>query len=89
MKQIQPVQIWANGSSETGSWINAYIINDNLLDSATFYWAIYTSETGGNLLSKGNLTMVEPEYSLWGESTDINQAAYVWICDELNLTLIA
>ena len=45
MKQIQPIQIWVNGQEQTGNWINAYIINDNLQDSATFYWAIFTAET--------------------------------------------
>lgn len=88
MKQIQPIQIWSNGQVETGSWINAYIINDNLKDSATFYWAIYNAETGGYQLSQGNLTMVEPDYSTWDASADINLAAYEWICDQLGLTLI-
>ena len=88
MKQIQPVQIWINGSVETGSWINAYIINDNLQDSATFYWAIFTAETGGTQLSQGNLTIVEPDYSVWDATADINLAAYQWICDQLGLTLI-
>ena len=88
MKQIQPVQIWVNGSVETGSWINAYIINDNLQDSATFYWAIFTAETDGTKLSEGNLTIVEPYYSVWDDAADINLAAYQWICDQLGLTLI-
>ena len=88
MKQIEPIQIWVNGSVETGSWINAYIINDNLQDSATFYWAIFTAETGGNQLSQGNLTIVEPDYSVWDDTADINLAAYQWICDQLGLTLI-
>ena len=87
MKQIQPVQIWVNGQEQTGSWINAYIINDNLKDSATFYWSIYTAKTAGTQLSQGNLTMVEPDYSVWDTTTDINEAAYEWICDQLNLTL--
>jgi len=88
MKQIQPIQIWVNGQLETGSWINAYIINDNLKDSATFYWAIFTAETAGLQLSQGNLLMEEPDYSTWDASADINLAAYEWICDQLGLTLI-
>ena len=88
MKQIQSIQIWVNGSVETGSWINAYIINDNLQNSATFYWAIFTAETDGNKLSEGNLTIVEPDYSVWDSTADINLAAYQWICDQLGLTLI-
>lgn len=92
MKQIEPVQIWVNGSVQTGSWINAYIINDNLQDSATFYWAIFAdgaeTDTQGNKISEGNLTINEPDYSVWDSTADINLAAYQWICDQLGLTLI-
>jgi len=88
MKQIQSIKIWVNGQEQTGNWINAYIINDNLQDSATFFWAIFTAETDGNQLSQGNLTINDPEYDQWGQSGDINQAAYEWICYQLSLTLI-
>jgi len=92
MKQIEPVQIWVNGSVQTGSWINAYIINDNLESFATFYWAIFAdgSEPGtqGLQLFAGNLTINEPDYSVWDSTADINQSAYEWICNELSLTLI-
>jgi len=88
MKQIQSIQIWVNGQEQTGNWINAYIINDNLKDSATFYWAIFTAETDGTQLSQGNLTIVEPDYSVWDSTADINLASYQWICDQLGLTLI-
>jgi len=88
MKQIQPIQIWVSGQEQTGNWINAYIIHDNLQDSATFYWSIFSSEAGGNKLSEGNLTIVEPDYSIWDSTADINLAAYQWICDQLGLTLI-
>jgi hypothetical protein len=88
MKQIQPFQIWVNGQVQTASWINAYIINDNLQDSATFYWALFTSATNGNKLSDGNLTIIEPDYSIWDSTADINQSAYEWICYKLGLTLI-
>lgn len=88
MKQIQPIQIWVNGQEQTGNFINAYIINDNLQDSATFYWAIFTADTAGVQLSDGNLTMVEPDYSVWDSTADINLAAYQWICNQLGLTLL-
>ena len=89
MKPIQPIQIWVNGSVQTGNYINAYIINDNLINKAEFYWAIFTSDIDGNQLSAGNLTMVEPDYSIWSSTVDINQSAYEWICNELSLTLIS
>ena len=88
MKQIQSIQIWVNGQEQTGNWINAYIINDNLQDSATFYWAIFTADIDSNKLTDGNLTINDPEYDVWGQSSDINEAAYEWIADQLNLTLI-
>lgn len=91
MKQIQPVQIWSGGSVQTGSLLNAYIIYDNLLDSANFYWSIWSSDAEGNAvksLAEGNLTMVEPDYSIWGSMQDINLAAYDWIAAQLSLTLI-
>jgi hypothetical protein len=88
MKQIEPVQIWVDGSVQTGSWINAIIREDNLKDFAIFTWAIFTSETEGVQISSGNLTINEPDYSVWDATADINLAAYEWICDQLGLTLI-
>ena len=91
MKQIQPVQIWSSGSVQTGSLLNAYIIYDNLLNSANFYWAIWSSDAEGaavKSLAEGNLTMTEPDYSVWGTASDINEAAYQWIAAELSLTLV-
>ena len=92
MKSIQPIQIWVNGQVKTGSWINAQIINDNLKDFAIFYWSIFEDglepNTQGSQLSEGNLTINDPDYSVWDSSADINLAAYQWICTELGLTLI-
>ena len=88
MKQIQPIQIWVNGQEQTGNYINSYISYDNLKDSANFFWAIYTAEIDGILLCNGELIMVEPDYSIWDSTADINQAAYEWVCNQLSLTLI-
>ena len=92
MKQIQPIQIWVNGQEQTGSWLGAYIINDNLSDSAQFYWWIAANGTeenpDGAVLTSGNLTINEESYIEWNTTSDINQDAYVWIADQLGLTLI-
>jgi len=85
MKQIQPIQIWVNGSSQTATVFNLIIINDNLLNSATFYWQLLDSAE--IKLADGNLTIVEPQYDQWGTSSDVNQAAYEWAATQLNLTL--
>jgi hypothetical protein len=85
MKQIQPIQIWVNGSLQTATVFNLIIINDNLLNSATFYWQLLDSAEVK--LADGNLTMVEPQYDQWGTATDVNQWAYEWAATQLNITL--
>jgi hypothetical protein len=85
MKQIQPIQIWVNGSLQTATVFNLIIINDNLSNSATFYWQLLDSAE--IKLADGNLTMGEPTYDQWGTSTDVNQWAYEWAATQLNITL--
>jgi hypothetical protein len=85
MKQIVPFTIWVNGQQQTASVFNLIIINDNLLNSATFYWQLLDSAEVK--LADGNLTMVEPQYDQWGTSSDVNQWAYEWAATQLNITL--
>jgi hypothetical protein len=86
MKQIQPIQIWVNGSLQTATVFNLIIINDNLLNSATFYWQLLDSAE--IKLTDGNLTIGEPDYDVWGSTADVNQAAYDWAASKLNITLV-
>jgi len=85
MKQIQPIQIWVNGEDQTATLFNLIIINDNLLNSATFYWQLLDADA--SKLADGNLTIGEPDYDVWGSSADINLAAYQWAASQLNITL--
>ena len=85
MKQIQPLTLWVNGQQATATLFNLIIINDNLLNSATFYWQLLDADAAK--LADGNLTMGEPDYDVWGSSADINLAAYQWAATELNITL--
>lgn len=85
MKQILPFTIWANGQQQTASVFSLIIINDNLLNSATFYWQLFSSAE--EKLADGNLTMGEPTYDQWGTSSDVNQWAYEWAATQLNITL--
>ena len=82
MKTIQPVSIWYNGVTDTATIFNLICINDNLKDSATFYYQLLDA----NLiqLAQGNLTMGLPDYT-----TDwvTNDAAYNWAAAQLNLTI--
>ena len=93
MKSIQPIQIWKNGESQEATILNAYIINDNLATSCSFYYQLCSSgepteETPllmGQTLADGNITMSGENYLSWsGDNND----AYSYIAAELNLTLI-
>jgi hypothetical protein len=86
MKQIQPITLWVNGQQATATLFNLIIINDNLLNSATFYWQLLDADAVK--LQDGNLTMGEPDYDVWGSSADINLAAYQWAATKLNITLV-
>lgn len=92
MQQIQSTLIWINGQVKSATWLGAYIINDNLTNSAQFYWWMaengYEPETSGATLTSGNLTISGQDYIDWNTATDINQDAYVWIAAQLHLTLI-
>jgi len=85
MKQIQPITLWVNGQEVTATLFSLIIINDNLLNSATFYWQLLDADAVK--LQDGNLTMEEPDYDVWGSSADINLAAYEWAASKLNITL--
>ena len=89
---IQPVQIWTNGQSSSGNFIDASIVNDNLSNYAQFYWVI-SSVTGTGedeikqALAQGNTSISGEAYETWSEAADVNLAAYQYICEQLNLTL--
>ena len=89
MKQIETIKIWKNGQSQEATILNAYIINDNLATSCSFYYQLCSSgeqpDSIGQSLADGNVTMDGENYLLWnGDNND----AYTYIAAELNLTLI-
>ena len=93
MKKIKTIQIWKNGQSQEATILNAYIINDNLATSCSFYYQLCSSGEPteeiplviGQILAEGNVTMDGENYLLWnGDNND----AYSYIAAELNLTLI-
>ncbi len=93
MKQIEPIGIWKNGESQEANILNAYIINDNLATACTFYYQLCSSGEGteamplviGQTLAEGNITMNGEDYLNWDDS---NNAAYLYIAEKLNLTII-
>jgi hypothetical protein len=94
MKSIEPVQAWKNGEQLEANLLNAYIINDNLATACSFYYSLNTSGDGteamplviGQVVADGNIAMTGEDYLSWDNS---NEAAYVYIAEKLNLTLIA
>jgi hypothetical protein len=93
MKNIQPVNIWINGQIQEANILQAHIIYDNLIDSATFYYQlmkgnevdeqmVYTS------LAAGNVGISGADYEAWGEDEDINTSAYNFLATQLNLTIL-
>jgi hypothetical protein len=88
--QIQPVSIWYNGQSKQASELDARIIFDDLATSAQFYYELKEVVEGvsGATLSNGNVSMDGQDYLDWGLTTDVNQAAYVYVASKLNLTII-
>jgi len=94
MKQIQPVNIWINGQIKQANYLGMYSINDDLSSVATFYYQLLkvttdqNNNTNSQQLSQGNLTMSGTDYEDWGDNDNINQEAYVWAADQLNLVLV-
>lgn len=86
MKQIQPLTLWVNGQQKTATQFSLIIINDNLLDSAIFYWQLLDADSVK--LQDGNLTMDAADYAVWSSAQDINLAAYQWAASKLNITLV-
>jgi hypothetical protein len=93
MKPIEPVSIWKNGESQEANLLNAYIVNDNLQSSCSFYYSLCASGEGTEAmplviwqtLADGNLTMDGENYLAWDGD---NNYAFTYIAKKLNLTLI-
>ena len=94
MKLIEPITAWKNGEQLEANLLNAYIINDNLQSSCSFYYSLNTSGDGteamplilGQVVAEGNVTMDGENYLAWDGDNDY---AFTYIAEKLNLTLIA
>lgn len=80
MKTIQPIVIWSLGQVKQGTLLNAYVVADNLKDSATFYFAI---QSDTEVLSQGNLSMTGEDY----DGFVSNDYAYNWIGGKLGVVI--
>ena len=93
MRKIEPITAWKNGEQLEANLLNAYIINDNLQSSCSFYYSLNTSGQGtesmpivmGQVLTEGNIPLDGENYLAWDGSNDY---AFAYIAEKLNLTLI-
>jgi hypothetical protein len=85
MKTINPVPIWSNGSNKNATIFDLIIVNDNLENTAVFYYAL-KSDTLVNL-SEGNLTIGGQEYQNWDSNPSANEYAYNWAAQQLGITI--
>ena len=86
MKQIQPVPMWVNGKNVNADFLNVISVNDNLINSATFYYQLLSAQN--QELTGGNLTISGAEYDAWGATENVNLAAFYWVAKQLNIILL-
>jgi len=80
MKTISPVVFPLNLG--TAKILNAYCINDNLKDSATFYYALLNDTKSP--LQQDNLTISGKDYDDWLT----NDYAYNWVATQIDVTIV-
>jgi hypothetical protein len=87
MKTINSIPIWDNGQNLEAKVLNAYAINVTLNTSATFYYALFSETTEGNvgvMLRQGETCMSTEAYLEWGNN---DEYAWDWVAEQLNLTI--
>ena len=96
MGNIQPIQVWYQGSNRTANIFNLYSKGDNLINSAVFEYSLIeliidpidpTIQYSQTLIS-GQLYISGQDYIDWDSSTSANDWIYNWAATQLNLVLI-
>ena len=83
MKQIEPIQIWQNGTTKTVKQLQVQGTSVILGSSAYFYWQLLTEE--GHQVSEGNLGISGEQYTAWGTNDDY---IYEIVASDLNLKIV-
>ena len=88
MKTITPQPIWIDGMSKLASVIYSQVNNDNMKDTATFYFQLY-EQVDVNIvpLVNGKIDMTGNDYITYNSSNDANAYAWDWIATTLNVTI--
>jgi hypothetical protein len=92
MKAIAPISIWQDGQVKTAEKVKCFISYDDLATKAQFtYQLIQEVPMEGplpiryDILVSGVVFMGGVDYQNWDDS---NEAAYAWVADQLNLTIV-
>lgn len=86
MRNIQPLDIWANGDTKTATMLSLYISYDDLSSQAALIYKLL--DVDGVIIYEGQILFTGQEYIDWGSSGDSNNEAYVLAASHLNLVLI-
>ena len=96
MRQIQPVDILIKGSNIPANYFDVECIYDNLKTKATFKYSYisvtdYPDMPGSyitEVLKIEEINMGGQDYIDWGNSSDINNEAFIWVASQVNVVLI-
>ena len=83
MKEIEPLDVWQNGTTKTAVKLQAQGTSVTLGNSASFYWQLLTVE--GYQVANGNLGISGDQYAAWGANDDY---IYTIIATDLNLVIV-
>jgi len=84
MKKIQPIVFPLNLG--TATIFNLLSIYDNLIDSVTFNYQLYTED---NIqLQSDNLIMSGTDYTQYSSNPDSNSYAYNWASTQLGVIIL-
>lgn len=83
---IQPVDIWNAGQTQTATQFSLNGVWDNFQDSATLYYQLLDAQ--GVQLSQGNQTIDGQTYQDWSVDPDANTWIVNWSATQLGLTII-
>ena len=83
MKQIEPIDVWQNGTTKTAVKLQAQGTSVTLGQAASFYWQLLTVE--GYQVANGSLGISGEQYAAWGADDDY---VYTIIAEDLNLVIV-
>ena len=93
MKTIEPVSVWVNGQVKTATKLHVVSSFDDLSTFATFNYSLQQESlpsevpplTISSAIASGQVHIGGQDYIDWDNSND---AAYQFVADSLNLTIV-